>query len=43
MLSVTGGGGTKKMKGQGTWNHELWQGGERRKKRRLGRGEGGQV
>jgi len=28
------------MKGQGTWNHELWQGGEGRKKRRLGGGEG---
>ena len=28
------------MKGQGTWNHELWQGGEGREKRRLGGGEG---
>jgi hypothetical protein len=31
------------MKGQGTWNHELWQGGEGRKKRRLAEGEGGRF
>jgi hypothetical protein len=36
MLSVTR--RNEKMKEQGTWNHELWQGGEGRKKRRLGEG-----
>jgi hypothetical protein len=29
------------MKGQGTWNHELWQGGEGRKKEAAGKGRGG--